>query len=163
MAQFPFFRDSTSPKQLLLNVKAELKRIKEDRTSSVATNKNNLKALLEKVSSVLRQENISLNYHVASWLLMADLYGFLSFLWAPSSLIRAEQAFNEAIKCIEHMQQTLITLPDMELDNELIKNCNTFGIADADNAMEIIKNILLPHLKAMSAEQTLINPVLKIK
>jgi hypothetical protein len=147
----------SEPRAQILDAKRKLERIKNNKTSHGSADRNSLKNLLFEVAAILKRSNLSTNCKVASWLLLADVYGALSAQWAPTSISHAEHSFNEAIKCLESIHQMFIDLEEEpRLDIEFIKRCNTFNVADADSAIEILRNELLPDLKSMSENHPLI-------
>lgn len=109
-----------------------------------------VKNLLRQVSKLLNSQEVAVNYQVAAWFLMADLYGYLSYLHTNTPA-NAHKALQEALKALEYAK-TIIN-DSAETDPALICQYNTFGVADPDKAMELIQHTLLPELSQAAEDK----------
>ncbi len=110
-----------------------------------------LKELLKNVARILKEASDDKNIEAAALLLLADIYGTLSFMYkqkgSPASLGAAESSFNEALTCIEKVKNISAGLPEgLELDNEFIKEFNVRKISEPENALRCLIEHLLPSL-----------------
>lgn len=136
----------------LLDAKKELSDLKNS-ASSVASKKGYLTGLLKDVAKLVKTENTKPDCVAAAWLLLADIYGSLSRLHCYDALDKADKALDQAIKCID--QYSFILQESLDgtaggLDLEFIMKCNTFNVADVDEALILLREHLLPHLKSCS-------------
>ncbi|WP_298626366.1 hypothetical protein [uncultured Legionella sp.] len=154
-----FFFEQTD-KQVLINIKELLKQLKQNMNDITPDDAIKiLISLLKVVFTVVKKNSLSSDCQIASWLLLADVYASLSYthsLKSSKSQKNTDAALIEAFNCVDKVRTIMKCLPmGYKLDGEFIKQCNTFAVANVDEAINCIKTGLIMPLIEQVEEQPL--------
>ena len=140
--------------ETLLKTKASLQEIK-DSHATLASKKASLIQLLPILAVLNKITGLSPNHKISAWLLMADVYGYLSFIHGNNASKTAAKCLDDSIECIEKAQGLVDTHENYTWDAVLIYQLNTLGVGTPQEALEVIQKMLLPHLLKQTATQAL--------
>lgn len=141
--------------EILLQTKYNLEVIKNSHSGN---ERKELLLLLKCISLLLKNPNLTFNFKASSWLLLADIYSTLSVL--PPTGQHSVIAVEQAIKCVDKVNDVVKSLPSGErLDSELIKQYNTFNVADPSAALDLIQKNLIPTIKNQNVRRELFKPL----